>query len=114
MPDVRIEKLIKRFGNVTAIADVDIHIPDGEIVTLLGPSGCGKTTTLRCLAGFENADEGQIWIGEQLIFDSKQNINLSPRKEIWEWYFSPMPSGRICRCLKISLSPFESAKRPAK
>ncbi len=80
MPDVRIEKLIKRFGNVTAIDDVDIHIPEGRIVTLLGPSGCGKTTTLRCLAGFENADEGQIWIGDQLIFDSRQKINLSPQK----------------------------------
>ena len=38
MPDVRIEKLIKRFGNVEAIAGVDIHIPEGKIVTLLGPS----------------------------------------------------------------------------
>ena len=80
MPDVRIEKLIKRFGNVEAIAGVDIHIPEGKIVTLLGPSGCGKTTTLRCLAGFENADEGKIWIGDQLIFDSRQKINLSPQK----------------------------------
>ena len=80
MPDVRIEKLVKRFGNVEAIAGVDIHIPEGKIVTLLGPSGCGKTTTLRCLAGFEDANEGQIWIGDELIFDSKQNINLSPQK----------------------------------
>ena len=80
MPDVRIEKLIKRFGSVEAIAGVDIHIPEGKIVTLLGPSGCGKTTTLRCLAGFENANEGKIWIGKQLIFDSRQNINLSPQK----------------------------------
>jgi len=80
MPDVKIEKLVKRFGSVEAIAGVDIHIPEGKIVTLLGPSGCGKTTTLRCLAGFEDANEGQIWIGEQLIFDSKENINLSPQK----------------------------------
>ena len=80
MQDVRIEKLIKRFGNVTAVDGVDIHIPEGKIVTLLGPSGCGKTTTLRCVAGFENADEGQIWIGDQLIFDSKQKINISPQK----------------------------------
>jgi len=80
MPDVRIEKLIKRFGNVEAIAGVDIHIPEGKIVTLLGPSGCGKTTTLRCLAGFENPDEGKIWIGDKLIFDSGQKINLSPQK----------------------------------
>jgi len=80
MPDVRIEKLVKRFGSVEAIAGVNIHIPEGKIVTLLGPSGCGKTTTLRCLAGFEDANEGQIWIGDQLIFDSKQNINLAPQR----------------------------------
>jgi iron(III) transport system ATP-binding protein len=80
MPEVRIEKLIKRFGKVTAIDGVDIHIPEGKIFTLLGPSGCGKTTTLRCLAGFENADEGKIWIGDQLIFDSRQKINISPQK----------------------------------
>jgi iron(III) transport system ATP-binding protein len=80
MPDVTIESLIKRFGNVTAVDGVDIHIPEGKIVTLLGPSGCGKTTTLRCVAGFENADEGKIWIGEQLVFDSKERINLSPQK----------------------------------
>ncbi len=80
MPDVRIEKLIKRFGKVIAVDGVDIHIPDGKLVTLLGPSGCGKTTTLRCLAGFENADEGKIWIGDQLIFDSREKINISPQK----------------------------------
>jgi iron(III) transport system ATP-binding protein len=80
MRDVRIEKLVKRFGNVAAVAGVDIMIPEGKIVTLLGPSGCGKTTTLRCLAGFENADEGRIWIGDRLVFDSKQNINLVPQK----------------------------------
>ncbi|MHB9097635.1 MAG: ABC transporter ATP-binding protein, partial [Syntrophales bacterium] len=80
MRDVRIEKLVKKFGNVAAVAGVDITIPEGKIVTLLGPSGCGKTTTLRCLAGFENADEGKIWIGDQLVFDSKQKINLAPQK----------------------------------
>ena len=58
MPDVRIEKLIKRFGKVTAIDGVDIHIPDGKIITLLGPSGCGKSTTLPCPAGFESIIEG--------------------------------------------------------
>ncbi|MHA2231075.1 MAG: ABC transporter ATP-binding protein [Candidatus Hodarchaeales archaeon] len=80
MPDVTIESLIKRFGEVTAVDGVDIHIPEGKIVTLLGPSGCGKTTTLRCVAGFEHADEGKIWIGEKLVFDSKKRINLSPQK----------------------------------
>ncbi|MFQ6078604.1 MAG: ABC transporter ATP-binding protein, partial [Thermodesulfobacteriota bacterium] len=80
MPEVKVEKLIKRFGEVTAVAGIDATIPEGKIVTLLGPSGCGKTTTLRCVAGFENADEGMIWIGDQIIFDSREKINLSPQK----------------------------------
>ncbi len=80
MQDVKIENLVKRFGSVDAVAGVDINIPEGKIITLLGPSGCGKTTTLRCLAGFENADEGKIWIGDRLIFDSREKINLSPQK----------------------------------
>ena len=80
MRDVRIESLTKRFGDVTAIAGVTVTIPEGKIVTLLGPSGCGKTTTLRCVAGFENADEGRIWVGGQLIFDSREKINLPPQK----------------------------------
>lgn len=80
MPEVKIEKLIKRFGEVTAVAGIDVTIPEGKIVTFLGPSGCGKTTTLRCVAGFENADEGTIWIGDQIIFDSREKINLSPQK----------------------------------
>lgn len=80
MPDVRIEKLTKRFGDVMAVAGVTVTIPEGKIVTLLGPSGCGKTTTLRCVAGFENPDEGRIWIGGELIFDSQEKINLPPQK----------------------------------
>lgn len=80
MPEVKIEKLIKRFGEVTAVAGIDVTIPEGKIVTFLGPSGCGKTTTLRCVAGFENGDEGTIWIGDRIIFDSKEKINLSPQR----------------------------------
>jgi iron(III) transport system ATP-binding protein len=80
MPEVKIENLIKRFGEVIAVAGINISIPEGKIITLLGPSGCGKTTTLRCVAGFENADEGRIWIGDQLIFDSREKINLPPQK----------------------------------
>ena len=52
----------KRFGTVTAVDAIDLHVFPGEFLSLLGPSGCGKTTTLRMLAGFEDPDEGQIKI----------------------------------------------------
>ena len=57
---IRIEGVVKRFGAVTAVDGADLAVADGELFTLLGPSGCGKTTTLRCIAGFERPDEGQI------------------------------------------------------
>lgn len=54
-------------GKVVAVDDMNLEIPDGEIVSLLGPSGCGKTTTMRLIAGFEDVDEGRILIDDQEI-----------------------------------------------
>ncbi|HMS62475.1 MAG TPA: ATP-binding cassette domain-containing protein, partial [Solirubrobacteraceae bacterium] len=58
--DIRLEGLCKRFGEVTAVDGIDLHVPSGEFFTMLGPSGCGKTTTLRLIAGFERPDAGGI------------------------------------------------------
>ncbi len=57
---IKLESVTKRFGDFTAVDDVDLTIPEGEFFSLLGPSGCGKTTTLRMLAGFEVPTEGRI------------------------------------------------------
>src|SRR5215207_8960153 len=65
MADVRLENVTRRFGAVTAVNSVNLHIADGEFVALLGPSGCGKTTTLRLIAGLEQADGGRIFIGDR-------------------------------------------------
>jgi len=53
---------MKRFGEVVAVAGVDLDIADGEFFSMLGPSGSGKTTTLRMIAGFETPSEGRIWL----------------------------------------------------
>ena len=58
--EVVLVDLVKRFADVTAVAGINLDMPPGEFFSLLGPSGCGKTTTLRCVAGFERPDEGQI------------------------------------------------------
>ena len=59
-PDVRLVGVRKTYGDVVAVAGVDLSIARGEFFTLLGPSGSGKTTTLRMIAGFEEPDEGSV------------------------------------------------------
>ncbi|MFN8636083.1 MAG: ABC transporter ATP-binding protein [Chloroflexota bacterium] len=65
--DVRLEKLTRRFGAVTAVDALDLEIPDGELVALLGPSGCGKTTTLLMTAGIYRPTSGAIYFGERRV-----------------------------------------------
>jgi putative spermidine/putrescine transport system ATP-binding protein len=62
---VRVTGLRKRYGDVIALADVDLRAGQGEFFTLLGPSGSGKTTLLRLIAGFERPDAGRIELGER-------------------------------------------------
>lgn len=64
---VTFERVGKRFGNVTAVDDLDLHVENGEMLVLLGPSGCGKTTSLRMLAGLESITSGRIRIGETVV-----------------------------------------------
>jgi putative spermidine/putrescine transport system ATP-binding protein len=60
VPDIRVQGLTKRYGDVVAVDGIDLDIPAGEFFTMLGPSGSGKTTTLRMIAGFETPDDGTI------------------------------------------------------
>jgi len=64
-PDVRLDGVTKRYGDVTAVASLDLEVKRGEFFTLLGPSGSGKTTTLRMIAGFEEPDSGRIELAGQ-------------------------------------------------
>jgi len=61
---VRLDGVVKRFGDVIAVDGVDLSIAEGEFFSMLGPSGSGKTTCLRIIAGFEQPTEGRIWLGE--------------------------------------------------
>jgi iron(III) transport system ATP-binding protein len=62
MAFIEIQSLFKRFKKVVAVNHVTLEVAQGEMLTLLGPSGCGKTTTLRCIAGLEKPDQGDIVI----------------------------------------------------
>jgi multiple sugar transport system ATP-binding protein len=67
MAEIRINQITKRFGDVVALHELDLHVGDGEFLVLLGPSGCGKTTTLRSIAGLERQTSGDIYIGDTLV-----------------------------------------------
>jgi multiple sugar transport system ATP-binding protein len=66
---ISLRHLTKKFGQVTAVDNVDLEVKDSEFVVLLGPSGCGKTTTLRLIAGLESPTEGEIRIDDKLVND---------------------------------------------
>ena len=69
MASVTYEHVTKKFGEVAAVNDLNIHVDDKEFLVLVGPSGCGKTTALRCLAGLEEISDGNIMIGDRVVND---------------------------------------------
>ncbi len=72
MAQIKLENIVKRFGDVVAVDDFNLEIHDKEFVVFLGPSGCGKTTTLRLIAGLEHPEEGDI------LIDGNRVNDLSP------------------------------------
>ncbi|HEY9107240.1 MAG TPA: sulfate ABC transporter ATP-binding protein [Roseateles sp.] len=67
---IQVQNIHKSFGNFTALGDVSLDFPTGELVALLGPSGCGKTTLLRIIAGLETADRGRVLLDGQDASDT--------------------------------------------
>jgi multiple sugar transport system ATP-binding protein len=78
MSELEVEGLTRRFGDVTAVAELSMTVPAGEFLVLLGPSGCGKTTLLRMLAGLLEPTEGRILLGgEDITWRSPQDRDLA-------------------------------------
>ena len=94
MSDIQLKSLTKRWGSFTGLKPMDLHIGDGEFLVLLGPSGCGKTTTMRMIAGLEDATEGDILIGGKRVNDLEpkdrdiamvfQSYGLYPTMTVYE------------------------------
>jgi ABC-type Fe3+/spermidine/putrescine transport system ATPase subunit len=94
MPEVKLINVTKRYKKITAIDHLNLHIQDGEYVTILGPTGSGKTTLLKLIAGLVKPDEGAIYFGGKLVNNLPpeerdvgyvfQNFALFPHLTVWQ------------------------------
>src|SRR6059058_2623867 len=94
MAHVNLRKLVKHYDETPAVRGIDLNIPDKEFIVLVGPSGCGKTTTLRMIAGLEEATAGEILIDGHVVNDVPpkdrdiamvfQNYALYPHMTVFE------------------------------
>ena len=78
MSYIRLVNVTKKFGDVTAVDNLNLEIGKGECFSMLGPSGCGKTTTLRMVAGFEDLSDGEVWVGDRLLSSPKKHHYTPP------------------------------------
>jgi multiple sugar transport system ATP-binding protein len=67
LAEIRFEQVTKRYGVITAVDEISLVARDKEFMVLVGPSGCGKTTTLRMIAGLEQADQGDLYVGDRRV-----------------------------------------------
>src|SRR3972149_5979996 len=84
MPSIKLIGLEKRYEvgrhRVGAVDGITLDAPEGRILTLLGPSGCGKSTTLRCIAGLERPDDGEILFDARVVFSRRQRVFIPPER----------------------------------
>ena len=111
MSSIKVQGLVKRYGEVVAVKAIDLTVGSGEFVTLLGPSGSGKTTTLRMVAGLEQPDSGTIEIGGKVVHGPGINVAahkrslgmvfqsyaMWPHKTVYENIAFPLRMQRIAR-----------------
>lgn len=102
---VRLKNLTKRFEDVVAVDSLSLKVENKEFVVLLGPSGCGKTTTLRCIAGLDRPDEGEIYIGDEMVNDLEpkdrniamvfQSYALYPHMKVFDNMAFPLENFKV-------------------
>jgi len=115
MVEVKLEDIVKTFGETVALKGINLHVKDGELFTLLGPSGCGKSTTLRIIAGLDFADSGRLYFddddvtykssserGAVLVF---QNYALWPHMTVYD---------NVAYGLKVKKLPKQEIERKVK
>lgn len=105
MASITLKNINKRWGSFVGVKDFNLEIADREFLVLLGPSGCGKTTTMRMIAGLEDATEGEIYIDDLMVnkLEPKdrdvamvfQSYGLYPNMTVWENIRFPLKIRKI-------------------
>src|SRR5213080_4482199 len=122
---LRVESLVKTFGGargerlgrVRAVDDLSIDVEDGELFTLLGPSGCGKTTTLRCIAGLESPDRGEITLAGRILYSSDKRVRVPANERGLGMVFQSYaiwPHMNVFENVAFPLKVLPRGKRPAR
>src|SRR3990172_2083261 len=112
MASVTFQNVVKKFGDVIAVNDLNIHVDDKEFLVLVGPSGCGKTTALRSLAGLEEISDGRILIGDRLVNDvAPKDRDIAMGFQSYALYPDRSVFDNMAFGLKLRKTPKEEIKR---
>jgi iron(III) transport system ATP-binding protein len=122
---LRVRELKKTFpagrgekgGRVHAVDGITFDVEDGELFTLLGPSGCGKTTTLRCVAGLETPDSGEIEVAGRTLYSSKRRVRVPANERGLGMVFQSYaiwPHMDVFRNVAFPLQVLPRRKRPSR
>jgi len=112
MASVTYDHVYKRFGDVTAVNDMNIEIADKEFLVLVGPSGCGKSTALRLLAGLEEISDGKILIGDRVVNDvAPKDRDIAMVFQSYALYPHLSVYDNMAFGLKLRKTPKEEIKR---
>jgi multiple sugar transport system ATP-binding protein len=112
MASVTYDHVYKRFGDVTAVNDMNVEIGDKEFLVLVGPSGCGKSTALRLLAGLEDISDGKILIGDRVVNDvAPKDRNIAMVFQSYALYPHLSVEDNMAFGLKLRKMPKDEIKR---
>jgi multiple sugar transport system ATP-binding protein len=112
MASVTFKDVVKKYGDVTAVSNLNIQVDDKEFLVLVGPSGCGKTTALRSLAGLEEITEGEILIGDRVVNDvAPKDRDIAMVFQSYALYPHLSVYDNMAFGLKLRKTPKEEIKR---
>lgn len=112
MSQVLLKKVVKKYGDLKVIHDIDLEIRDSEFIVLVGPSGCGKSTTLRMIAGLESISGGEVLIGDRMVNDVPPKFrNIAMVFQDYALYPHMTVFENMAFSLKMQKIPMEERKK---